>query len=165
MDEKKCKGNCCENDHCDAVVGEIVLEEPAAEVLLNKIKQISADYENFRNRSEREKTRMYDMGKISVVEDLLPIIDNFALATKNADPGDSFVKGVLMIQNQFQHVLEDLGIQKIPAVGESFDTRYHSAVSHVEDEKVGEQEIVEELQAGYSYKDTVIRHSVVVVAN
>jgi molecular chaperone GrpE len=135
------------------------------ELILLKLKQISADYENFRTRSEREKGRMYDLGKMHVVEALLPIIDNFGLALKNADPNDSFVRGILMIQSQFNTLFAEMGVIKIPAVGEIFDIRFHSASSHIQDDEYGEQEIVEEVQAGYVYRDVVIRHSVVVVAN
>jgi len=169
MDEKKCKGECgcAEVGDCPPVSGTVPGDdhEPSTDALLTKLKQISADYENFRNRSEREKTRMYDMGKMSVVESLLPIVDNFALATKNADGNDGFVKGVAMIQNQLNHMLDELGVKRISAVGEVFDIKFHNAVSHIEDESVGEKVIVEELQAGYTYKDTVLRHSMVVVAN
>jgi len=133
--------------------------------LMHKLKQISADYENFRKRNEKEKARMYDMGVMAFAEGLLPIIDNFALAMKSASPGDNFAKGMLMIQNQLNHMFEDMGMKKIPAVGETFDIKYHNAVSHIEDENAGAQEIVEELQPGYMYKEAVIRHSVVVVAN
>ena len=135
------------------------------ELILLKLKQISADYENFRTRSEREKGRMYDLGKMHVIEALLPIADNFDLAFKNADKGDNFVKGILMIQSQFNALFAEMGIIKIPAVGETFDIRFHSAISHIKDDNFGEQEIVEEVQAGYVYRDVVIRHSVVVVAN
>ena len=174
MDDNNCKGNCagegCENscdkggcDCCDAVEMESCV--PQSEALVAKIKQLSADYENFRKRSEREKTRMYDSGKISVVEALLPVLDNFALAMKNADSDDGFVKGVAMIQSQLTHILDELGVKRIAALGETFDIKYHNAVNHIEDEDAGEQEIVQELQAGYIYKEEVIRHSMVVVAN
>ena len=133
--------------------------------LVQKLQQVSADYENFRRRNEQEKTHMYDRGIMAFAEALLPVMDNFALATKNADPNDSFVKGVLMIQNQLNHIFEDMGMKPIAAVGEVFDTKLHSAISHIADETKGEQEIVEELQKGYIYKEVVLRHAVVVVAN
>ncbi|MCL2620164.1 MAG: nucleotide exchange factor GrpE [Defluviitaleaceae bacterium] len=133
--------------------------------LVNKLKETTADYENFRKRSEKEKASMYDRGIITFATELLPIMDNFALAVKNADHGDNFVKGVLMIQGQLNSMFENMGITKIPAVGETFDTKFHNAVSTIEDENLGVQEIAEELQTGYIYKGAVIRHSVVVVAN
>ena len=161
-------GGCSSGDGCGCSPAPAQEEQPTQitpEMLMNKIKQMSADYENFRTRSEREKARMYDLGKISVVEALLPIIDNFALATKSADLSDSFVKGVMMIQNQLDHALEEIGVQKIKALGEVFDIKFHNAVSHIESDEAGTGEIVEELATGYIYKDTVIRHSMVVVAN
>lgn len=133
--------------------------------LVNKLKETTADYENFRKRSEKEKAHMYDRGIINFATELLPIMDNFALAVKNADHGDNFVKGVLMIQGQLNSMFENMGITKILAVGETFDTKFHNAISSIEDESLGIREIAEELQAGYTYKGVVIRHSVVVVAN
>ena len=169
MDEKNCKGSCgCEEaGDCPTHLGPVPgsEEESLTEVLSTKIKQLSADYDNFRKRSEREKSRMYDSGKINVVEALLPVLDNFTLAMKNADPDDGFVKGVAMIQSQLTHILDELGVKRIAALGETFDIKYHNAVSHIEDEDAGEQEIVQELQTGYIYKEGVIRHSMVVVAN
>lgn len=172
-----CAGGCggcgSDNEGCGSGCGCSPAPEPevietaeiSTDMLMSKIKQMSADYENFRNRSEREKTRMFDIGKTSVIEALLPIMDNFALATKNADTADSFVKGVMMIQNQLNHALEEIGVKKIEALGTIFDIKFHNAVSHVESETAQAGEIVEELAAGYIYKDTVIRHSMVVVAN
>ena len=135
------------------------------QMLTNKLKQTVADYENFRNRSEREKLHMYDKGVKDVATTLLPIMDNFELATKNADTTDSFVKGVLMIQSQLTAALNSLGIEKIEALGQPFDIKYHSAISHIESADHGEGEIVECMQAGYVYKGEVLRHAVVVVAN
>ncbi|MDR2168229.1 MAG: nucleotide exchange factor GrpE [Clostridiales bacterium] len=139
--------------------------EVPVELILGKLKQIAADYENFRVRSEREKAHMFDLGKMQMIEALLPVVDNFALATKNVDPTDSFVKGVLMIQSQFNAIFAEMGVVKIPAMGQKFNPNLHSAVSHIKDKNYGELEIVEELQTGYIYKDVIIRHSVVVVAN
>ncbi|MCL2854083.1 MAG: nucleotide exchange factor GrpE [Defluviitaleaceae bacterium] len=142
-----------------------VQTEDFVAALVNKLKQTAADYENYRKRSEKEKAGMYDRGIMAFATELLPIMDNFALATKNADHGDNFVKGVLMIQSQLNSMFENMGITKILAVGETFNTKFHNAVSTIEDENLGTQEIAEELQTGYIYKGAVIRHSVVVVAN
>jgi len=136
------------------------------DLLTNKLKQTIADYENYRNRSEKEKTMMYDRGIMSFALALLPVMDNFALAVKSAaNPEDNFVKGVVMIQSQLSHMLEDMGLKKIPATGETFDTKYHHAVGHIQSETHNEQEIAEELLPGYTYKDVVVRHSTVIVAN
>ncbi|MCL2574813.1 MAG: nucleotide exchange factor GrpE [Defluviitaleaceae bacterium] len=133
--------------------------------LINKLQQVTADYENFRNRSEKEKAHMYDRGIMAFAEGLLPVMDNFNLAMKNADPADVFIKGVLMIKNQLDHMFDDMGIKRIATVGEAFDTNLHSAISHIEDDAVGEKIITEEMQAGYTYKGQIIRHAAVVVAN
>jgi molecular chaperone GrpE len=135
------------------------------DLLSNKLKQTIADYENYRNRSEKEKTFMYDRGIMSFAAALLPILDNFALAVKNANPEDGFVKGVIMIQSQLTAMLTEMGLKKIPAIGEPFNTKFHDAVGHIQSEAHFEQEIVEELTPGYTYKDTIIRHSTVIVAN
>ncbi|MCL2169176.1 MAG: nucleotide exchange factor GrpE [Defluviitaleaceae bacterium] len=162
-EEQKCA--CQEQGCCAPELVEVADAAPTAEALIGKLKTLTADYENFRTRSEREKTRMYDLGKMNVIENLLPIADNFALATKNADPADSFVKGVLMIQSQLSHMFDDMGVKKIPTIGEKFDIKYHNAVSRVDDETKGDMTIVEEIQAGYTYKDNIVRHAMVVVAN
>lgn len=159
----------------EGIVGEIVApEEEQSEVdtlaqlnalYVEKIKSQAAEFENFRNRTVREMGQMFDRGVREVVLELLPIVDNFGLAMKNVDASDGFAAGVLMIQNQLTGVLEKLGVIKIEAVGAKFDTKYHAAVSHIEDENLGESVVTEELQAGYVYKDAVIRHATVVVAN
>jgi len=131
----------------------------------DKIKSQAAEFENFRNRTIKEMGQMRDRTVREVVLELLPIIDNFGLALKNADTTDGFASGMLMIQNQMLASLEKLGITKIEAIGQAFDIKYHSAVSHIEDENLGESVVADELQAGYVYKDAVIRHAVVVVAN
>jgi len=141
------------------------VEEDLTEALITKLKTLTADYENYRNRNDKEKAGMYDRGIRDAILYLLPVIDNFALATKDIDPSDNLAKGVLMIQGQLNSVIESLGVKKIPAVGEVFDINLHNAVTHIASENHGEQEIMEELQAGYTYKGTVIRHSMVVVAN
>ena len=136
------------------------------DLLAGKLKQTIADYENYRNRSQKENAVIYGRGIISFATALLPIMDNFALAVKSApNPEDGFVKGVIMIQNQLNIMFEEIGIKKIPAAGEVFNTKFHHAVGHIQSETHLTQEIVEELMPGYTYKDTVIRHSAVIVAN
>ena len=132
---------------------------------LDKIKQQAAEFENYRNRTTKEMGRAFDKGVQEMATALLPIIDNFERALKNADKADPFAAGMLMIQNQLQTAFENMDIERIPTVGEKFDIKYHSAVSHIEDENFGESTVAQELQGGYIYKDTVIRHAVVVVAN
>lgn len=136
--------------------------------LEDKVKRQLAEFENFRNRSEKEKTQMFDMGAKNVLEKILPVVDNFerGLATPIVDEADQpFADGMQMIYKQLMKQLEDLGVKPIEAIGKEFDPNFHNAVMHVEDEEAGENIIVEEFQKGYLYRDTVVRHSMVKVAN
>lgn len=138
------------------------------EDLTDRLKRQMAEFENFRKRTEKEKSQMYDMGAKTIVEKVLPVIDNFerglgAVPEENME--DPFVDGMNKIYKQMMTVLEEAGVKPIEAQGKEFDPEYHNAVMHVEDENFGENEIVEELQKGYMYRDTVVRHSMVKVAN
>ena len=125
-----------------------------------------AEFDNFRKRTAKEKAGMYDLGVGDAVEKFLPVLDNFERALFSApNAQDGFYKGIEMIFRQFGQSLADLGVEPIPSEGEAFDHRLHEAVVHVEDENFGQNEIVEELQKGYKYKDKIIRHSMVKVAN
>ena len=127
-----------------------------------------AEFENFRKRTEKEKSQMYDMGAKSIVEKILPVIDNFerGLAAVPEDAKDDpFVDGMNKIYKQMISVLEEAGVKAIEAEGKEFDPDFHNAVMHVEDESLGENIVAEELQKGYMYRDTVVRHSMVKVAN
>lgn len=136
------------------------------EELTDKLTRQMAEFDNYRKRTEKEKTGMYVVGAKDVVEKILPVVDNFerGLATAK-DAEDPFVEGMNKIYKQFTTVLSDMGVSVIEAVGEEFDPNLHNAVMHVEDESVGENIIVEEFQKGYIYKDMVVRHSMVKVAN
>ncbi len=138
------------------------------EDLTDRLKRQMAEFENFRKRTEKEKSQMYDMGAKSIVEKVLPVIDNFerGLAAVPEDTEDDpFVEGMNKIYKQMMTVLEEAGVKPIEAVGAEFDPNFHNAVMHVEDESLGENIIAEELQKGYMYRDTVVRHSMVKVAN
>ena len=127
-----------------------------------------AEFENFRKRTEKEKSTMFDMGAKSVVEKLLPIIDNFErgfAGLSEEQMSDPFVSGMDMVYKQTMKMLEDLEVKPIEAVGLEFNPDVHNAVMHVEDDSVGEGIVVEEFEKGYTYRDTVIRHSMVKVAN
>lgn len=135
--------------------------------LLDKYQRSLAEFDNFRKRTAKEKTSMYDDGVRDTIEKLLPVIDNFerALNASPSDGDDSFYKGIEMILKQMQTVLQTIGVEELPAKGEVFDPNIHNAVAHVDDESYGEKEIIDELQKGYRYKGKVIRHSMVKVAN
>ena len=138
------------------------------EELADKVKRQMAEFDNFRKRTEKEKSQMYDMGAKTIVEKILPVIDNFErglAAVPEESKEDAFVVGMDKIYRQMLTVLEEAGVTPIEAVGAEFDPNFHNAVMHVEDETLGENVVAEELQKGYMYRDTVVRHSMVKVAN
>ncbi|MBO5373800.1 MAG: nucleotide exchange factor GrpE [Lachnospiraceae bacterium] len=138
------------------------------EDLTDRLKRQMAEFENFRKRTEKEKSQMYDMGAKAIVEKVLPVIDNFerGLAAVPEDKQeDPFVDGMNKIYKQMMTVLEEAGVKAIESVGTEFNPDFHNAVMHIEDENLGENIIAEEFQKGYMYRDTVVRHSMVKVAN
>ena len=142
-------------------------DEQIAE-LTDKVKRQLAEFENFRNRTEKEKSQMYMVGARDVIEKLLPGVDNFERGLKSIpeDQKDGPVaSGMEMIYKQLITVLTDLGVTPIEAVGQEFDPNFHNAVMHAEDEELGENTVSEEFQKGYKYKDAVLRHSMVKVVN
>lgn len=138
------------------------------EELTDKNKRMLAEFENFRNRSEKEKSAMFEVGAKTVIEKILPVIDNFERGLTQKPEGseaEGFVTGMDMVYKQLLTSLDELGVKPIEAVGKEFDPELHNAVMHVEDEEAGENVVIEEFQKGYMYKDTVVRHSMVKVAN
>ena len=134
----------------------------------DKYQRLMAEFENARKRMSKESTQRYDMGAMGVLEKLLPVIDNFerGLESVTDDQKDSaFVQGIQQIYKQLMAVMEDLGVTPMDAEGKEFDANLHNAVMHVEDEELGENVVAEELQKGYMYKESVLRHSMVKVAN
>ena len=136
------------------------------EELTDKVKRQMAEFDNYRKRTEKEKASMYIVGAKAIVEKILPVVDNFerglAMAEGSEDP---FVEGMEKIYKQLMTTLDEMGVKPIEAVGQEFNPDFHNAVMHVEDEEAGENVIVEEFQKGYLYKDFVVRHSMVKVAN
>ena len=135
------------------------------EELTDRLKRNMAEFDNFRKRTEKEKSSMYIIGAKDIVEKMLPVVDNFERGLAQAPEGDSFADGMKMIYKQLITTLDELGVKPIEAVGKEFDPNFHNAVMHVEDEEAGENIVVEEFQKGYTYKDFVVRHSMVKVAN
>ena len=138
------------------------------EELTDRVKRQMAEFDNFRKRTEKEKASMYQIGAREVIEKILPVVDNFerGLATiPEEDAGNPYAEGMEKIYKQLMTVLDDLGVKAIEAVGQEFNPDFHNAVMHVEDEKAGDNMVVEELQKGYTYKGFVVRHSMVKVAN
>lgn len=138
------------------------------EELNDRLLRNMAEFENFRNRSEKEKTAMFEIGAKSVVEKILPVVDNFERgldAVPDEEKENAFVKGMEAVYKQFSAVLAEIGVVPIEAVGKEFDPNLHNAVMHDEDDSMGANLVSEELQKGYMYKDSVVRHSMVKVVN
>jgi molecular chaperone GrpE len=144
---------------------EATSDNAVIEELNDRIKRQMAEFDNFRKRSEKEKSQMFDAGSKSVIEKILPVVDNFERGLAGAAEGDAFADGMKIIYKQLMTSLEAIGVTPIEAVGQEFNPEFHNAVMHVEDENAGENEIVEELQKGYMFHDSVVRHSMVKVAN
>ena len=141
------------------------VEEVDIEKELNdKYLRLMAEFDNFKKRTAREKTQIYTSAVADVIEAIVPVIDNFERAV--ADKDNVSYDGIVLIKRQFDEILEKIGVKVIEAVGKPLNPEVHNAVMHVEDETVeGENIIVEEFSKGYIYKDKVIRHSTVKVAN
>ncbi len=138
------------------------------EDLNDKLLRQRAEFENFRKRSEKEKSQMFDMGVKSFVEKILPVVDNFERGLAQVpeeSKNDSFVDGMNLIYKQILTAFDEIGVKAIETEGKEFDPNLHNAVMHIEDENFGENMIAEEFQKGYTYHDTVVRHSMVKVAN
>lgn len=142
------------------------LKEKIAD-LEDRVKRQMAEFENFRKRSEKEKTMMFETGAKSVVEKILPVVDNFERglqALSEEEKKEPFAEGMAMIYKQLMTELDGLGVKPIEAIGQEFDPELHNAVMQVESEEYGEGIIAQELQKGYTYRDSVVRHSMVAVA-
>ncbi len=142
--------------------------EEKIEELEDRVKRQMAEFDNFRKRTEKEKSHMYEAGARDVLEKILPVVDNFErglAAVTEEEKTNPVMEGMDKVYKQLMTILTDLGVTPIEAVGKEFEPNFHNAVIHVEDEKLGENVVAEEFQKGYLYKDAVIRHSMVKVAN
>ena len=138
------------------------------EELTDKLTRQMAEFDNFRKRTEKEKSQMYEVGAKDIIEKILPVVDNFERgldAVKEEDKEDPFVQGMEKVYKHLLTTLEGIEVKPIEAVGQPFDPNFHNAVMHVEDENFGENIVAEEFQKGYTYRDSVVRHSMVKVAN
>ena len=130
------------------------------------MKRQMAEFENFRKRTEKEKTQMYEVGAKSIIEKILPVVDNFErglAAVPEEQKSDAFVEGMDKIYKQMMTVFEELDAKPIEAVGKEFDPEFHNAVMQVESEEYESGIVAQELQKGYMYRDSVVRHSMVAV--
>lgn len=138
------------------------------EELTDRLTRQMAEFDNFRKRTDKEKSQMYEIGAKDIINKILPVVDNFerGLAGVPEEEKDNpFIEGMDKIYKQLMTTLEEVGVKPIEAVGQEFNPDFHNAVMHVEDEELGENIIAEEFQKGYTYRDSVVRHSMVKVAN
>lgn len=138
------------------------------EELNDRLMRNLAEFENFRNRSEKEKSTMFEVGAKSVIEKILPVVDNLERGfdgLSDEEKETPFAKGIEAVYKQLMTVFEEIGVKPIEAVGQEFDPNYHNAVMHDEDDSDESNKVIEEFQKGYMYKDGVVRHSMVKVLN
>lgn len=133
--------------------------------LNDRYKRLFAEFENYKKRSQKERENLYGMITGDVVSKILPIMDNLENAANAKTEDTAYQEGVKLVMRQFSDALKSFNVEEISSVGQKFDPELHEAVSHIEDETKGEQEIVEEYRKGYKIGNKVIRHSMVIVAN
>jgi len=136
--------------------------------LIDKNRRQMAEFDNFRKRTEKEKSVMYEIGAKDIIEKILPIVDNFERgfdAISDEEKSSPFTEGMEKVFKQLTKALDDAGVKTIEAVGQTFDPNFHNAVMHIEDEELGENIVADEFQKGYIYRESVVRHSMVKVAN
>ncbi|MHB8131954.1 MAG: nucleotide exchange factor GrpE [Mobilitalea sp.] len=147
---------------------EIAAKDQKIDELTDRLMRTMAEFDNFRKRSDKEKSQMYDMGVKSMVEKMLPIVDNFERgfgAITEKEKESSFTQGIELIYRQLLSALDEIGLKPIDAVGKEFDPNLHNAVMHGEDDSLGENIVSDEFQKGYLYREMVVRHSMVKVVN
>ena len=138
------------------------------EELTDRLTRQMAEFDNFRKRTDKEKKQMYEIGAKDIIDKILPVVDNFErglAAVSEEEKSHPFMERMDKIYKQLMTTLGEAGVKPIEAVGQEFNPDFHNAVMHVEDEEVGENIVVEEFQKGYTYRDSVVRHSMVKVAN
>jgi molecular chaperone GrpE len=138
------------------------------EELNDRIRRQMAEFDNFRKRTEKEKSQMFDMGARTIIEKILPVVDNFErgfTTVEEADKDDAFVQGMDKVYKQLITELDAMGVKPIECVGQEFNPEYHNAVMQVESEEFESGVVAQELLKGYTYKDTVVRHSMVAVVS
>ncbi len=152
----------------DALELELKKAEEKAEDFADKYQRLLAEFENARNRSAKEQAKMFDIGAKSVLEKLLPVVDNFERGIEvlsDEEKEAPFAQGIIKIYQQLMTVLDQIGVKPIEAVGKEFNANFHNAVMHEENDEMGENLVSQEFQKGYMYKEDVLRHSMVKVVN
>ena len=138
------------------------------EELTDRLARQMAEFDNFRKRTDKEKSQMYEVGAKDIIEKILPVVDSFERgldAVKEEEKDHPFMQGMDKVYKQMMTTLAEIGVKPIEAVGQEFNPDFHNAVMHVEDDSFGENIVAEEFQKGYMYRDSVVRHSMVKVAN
>lgn len=151
-----------EADHAKAIEEAV---QAATREQEDKYLRLLAEYDNYRKRSQKEKENAWTTAKAETIKELLPVYDNLERALKQETADEAYAKGVQMTMTQLKTVLEKLGVEEIPAQGETFDPNVHNAVMHMEDESLGENTVAEVFQTGFKMGDKIIRHAMVKVAN
>ncbi len=156
-----------ENEKLQESVSEEMIEKAKYDELYDKYLRILAEYDNFKKRSQKEKDDRYNLAVADTIEKLLPVTDNLDRAISALDESETseFAEGVKMVTKLFYEILEKMGVSEIEAVGKQFDPNIHNAVMHIDDETCDTNIVTEQFMKGYMYKDKVIRHSMVKVAN
>lgn len=168
MDEEEKKETSKETIEKNEIVElkeKIELQKTELEETEDRIKRLMAEFENFKKRSDKERTALYNSVMGDVITSLLPVIDNLEKAAKAESKDEQYKSGIEMVLGQFKDVLKSNKVTEIEAIGKTFDPSLHEAVSLVQDDNLGEKEIKEEFRKGYMIGDRVLRHSLVVVAN
>ena len=167
--ETKAEQTCEETKDTKETAAEETKETAAEEKDLNdRLKRQMAEFDNFRKRTEKEKAQMFDMGARTIIEKILPVIDNFErglAAVPEEQKDDAFVTGMDKVYKQMLTELDAIGVKPIEALGKEFDPDLHNAVMQVESEEYEPGTVAQELQKGYTYKDNVVRHSMVAVVS
>ncbi len=164
-DKKKLFGKKDKKDKKDRQIEDLTTQVAD---LTDRLKRSMAEFDNYRKRTEKEKAAMFDMGAKAMIEKILPVVDNFERGLAQVPEeqrSDAFVDGMDKVYKQMVKNLTEAGLEPIDAVGKNFDPNLHNAVMHVEDENLGENVVANEFQKGYTYKGSVVRHSMVQVAN
>ena len=143
------------------------VEKEKYDELYDKYLRVLAEYDNFKKRTQKEKDEIFSFAVADTIEKLLPVADNLdrAILALGDNESSEFAEGVKMVSKQLYEILEKIGVTEIKAVGEQFDPNIHNAVMHIEDENIDSNVVTEEFMKGYKYKERVIRHSMVKVAN
>ncbi len=162
-------GETTDANELEAVTAKLSAKEKQCEEYYSMLQRSAAEFDNYKKRTAKEKESLYSDAVCDVILSLLPVVDNFERAISASGSGSesqsSLKEGIGLVYKQLKDALKNIGIEEIKCVGENFDPQLHNAVMHIDDDSYGENVVIEEFQKGYTFKDKVIRHSMVKVAN